>query len=259
MNFKSLLKKNRHLYDWGLCIRTLLIPNRFDHLRLLKKFDLLSLDETLKSLGSISSSPTFVKIGANDGVTADPCGRFFLQHRNWKGLLVEPVGYCMKNLKKIYSDHGRFIFQQCAIGREECTQPFYFLDENAKDVLVELPDWYDQLGSFSRSHITKHFSYSVENFIKEIMVEVVPLGTILKRCKISHVSFLHIDTEGFDYEVLKTLDFKETYPKAILIEHRHLSDCDLLGLIKLLKRNSYIVHDTGNDLLAISKIVFDCV
>jgi len=212
-----------------------------------------SLHETLESIESISPSPTFVKIGANDGVTGDPCGHFFLTHQKWNGLLVEPVGYCMEKLKEIYSECGRFVFKQCAVGREEGTRSFYFLAKNARDGLSELPYWYDQLGSFKRSHITSHFSYRVDDFIDEVLIDVVPLGTILKRCNISNVSFLHIDTEGFDYEVLKTLDFKRIVPESILIEHKHLLENDLLGMIKLLKRKSYIVLDAGSDLLAISK------
>ena len=35
---------------------------------------------------------------------------------------------------------------------------------------------------------------------------------------------LHVDAEGHDYEVLKTLDFAKHAPLSIFVEHKHLSD-----------------------------------
>jgi hypothetical protein len=42
-------------------------------------------------LSRILPNPVFVKIGANDGVTGDPCSDILLANLNWRGLLIEPV------------------------------------------------------------------------------------------------------------------------------------------------------------------------
>jgi hypothetical protein len=42
--------------------------------------------------------PVFVKVGANDGVTGDPFAVSLLNNRQWKGVLVEPVPYCIDRL-----------------------------------------------------------------------------------------------------------------------------------------------------------------
>src|SRR5581483_5117295 len=47
-----------------------------------------------RQLTAFVSDPIFVKIGANDGVTSDPCSDILLSNSNWKGLLIEPVPYC---------------------------------------------------------------------------------------------------------------------------------------------------------------------
>src|SRR5579862_2865434 len=48
--------------------------------------------------------PMFVKIGANDGITGDPCSDILLAHTNWRGLLIEPVPYCFERLQKNFRD-----------------------------------------------------------------------------------------------------------------------------------------------------------
>lgn len=65
-------------------------------------------------------------------------------------------------------------------------------------------------------------------------------------------SFLHIDTEGYDLEVCKTLDFSKSKLDAILIEHKHLLYSDLRELIRLLQVAEYLIWNTGADLLALS-------
>ena len=100
--------------------------------------------------------PVFVKVGANDGITGDPCGNIFLEHSNWTGLLIEPVPYCVKRLQTIYSDRSRFAIDQVAVGSSSEAATFYYVSERAKKSLPDLPEWYDQLGSFDRQHISKH-------------------------------------------------------------------------------------------------------
>jgi hypothetical protein len=40
------------------------------------------------------SEPVFVKVGASDGITDDPCSDILLASKKWRGLLIEPVPYC---------------------------------------------------------------------------------------------------------------------------------------------------------------------
>jgi hypothetical protein len=116
-----------------------------------------------------------------------------------------------------------------------------------------LPFWYDQLGSFDRDHILKHFDGALAPFILACSVEVRPLPEVLKKNGIRDVHLLHIDAEGYDYEVLKTVDLASAAPAAILLEHQNLSVGDKAELVQNLRRHRYLVDDCGGDFFAVHK------
>src|SRR5262249_55882762 len=149
----------------------------------------------------------FVKVGANDGFTGDPCSDILLQKDNWKGLLIEPVPFCFERLQHRFGDQRRFILKQLAVGPVSKGKQFYYVEKRAKFEIPSLPEWFDQLGSFNREHIEKELNGILKPYIVECAVEVVPLSKILELTGIGQPQLLHIDTEGFDYEVIKTLDF----------------------------------------------------
>jgi FkbM family methyltransferase len=195
--------------------------------------------------------PVFVKIGANDGITADPCSDILLAHTNWRGLLIEPVPYCFERLQENFRDSRRFRLEQVAIGTAAGEATFYYVDEKAVRDLTWLPPWFDQLGSFDRSHIVKHLDGALEPFIVECKVQVRPLSDVLLRNGIQEVHLLHVDTEGHDYEVLKTVDFAQHPPLSIFVEHKHLPEPQKSGMLHLLQRHGYSVRDCGPDYFAV--------
>jgi FkbM family methyltransferase len=199
------------------------------------------------------AEPVFVKVGANDGVSGDPASEVLLAHEKWRGLLIEPVPFIFDRLRRNFSDSKRYILERVAIGAITGKATFYYVDGKAIDSIPDLPAWYDQLGSFNRDHIAKHLDGVLTPFIVECSVEVRPLSEVLKRNGIENVHLLHIDAEGYDYEVLKTIDLASAVPAAILIEHKHLPDGDKTELLHHLRRHGYSVDDCGGDFFAIHK------
>jgi FkbM family methyltransferase len=199
------------------------------------------------------AEPVFVKVGANDGITGGPVSDALLANEKWKGLLIEPVPFIFDKLRKNFSDSQRYILEQVAIGAHPGKATFYYVDAKAIDAIPDLPFWYDQLGSFSRDHIVKHLDGVLTPFILECSVEVRPLAEVLKKNGIRDVHLLHIDAEGYDYEVLKTIDLSSAAPAAILLEHKNLSDSDRAELVQHLRRHRYSVDDCGGDLFAVHK------
>ncbi len=206
-----------------------------------------------RAMTEMVASPVFAKVGANDGTTDDPCSDLLLKSPNWQGLLIEPVPYCFERLKLKFTDSRRFKLDRAAVGPFSSDTIFYYVDSKAAENIPDLPGWYDQLGSFSRDHIMKHLNGVLEPYIVESNVEVVPLTAILERNHIEDLHLLHIDTEGFDYEVLRTLDFARYQPWVIFIEHVHLEDAARKELMRLMKQNHYTVRDCGVDFLAVRK------
>jgi len=199
------------------------------------------------------AEPIFVKVGANDGISGDPVANVLLAHEEWKGLLIEPVPFIFDRLRKNFGDSKRYILEQVAIGANTGKATFYYVDGRAIDSIPDLPIWYDQLGSFNRDHIAKHLDGELTPFILECSVQVCPLSEVLKRNGIQKVHLLHIDTEGYDFEVLKTIDLASAAPAAILIEYKHLPDGDKAELLHHLRSHGYSVDDCAGDFFAVHK------
>jgi FkbM family methyltransferase len=202
---------------------------------------------------NVVSQPMFVKVGANDGVTGDPVSDLLLANKKWRGLLIEPVPFIFERLEKNFGDNRRFVLEQVAIGATPGTAAFYYVDTKASESIPNLPFWYDQLGSFDRNHIEKHLDGVLTPFIRECTVEVRPLPDVLRKHGIRDVHLLHIDAEGFDYEVLKTMNLGSDPPAAILLENKNLSDADKRELVSLLRRHGYLVDQNGGDYFAVHK------
>jgi len=212
-----------------------------------------------RELPKLVLEPFFVKIGANDGITGDPCTDILLGNANWRGLLVEPVPYCFARLRASFPDSQRFRLEQVAIGASAGDATFYYVDSKARTSIRDLPPWFDQLGSFDRNHIIKHLDGVLAPFIVESKVQVCPLSEVLERNQIQDVHLLHIDTEGYDYEVLKTLDFAKHAPLSIFVEHKHLSLTHKRQMLGLLRGHGYAVSDCGEDYFAVNAEINRCL
>lgn len=200
---------------------------------------------------TVIAQPMFVKVGANDGIFDDPISDVLLASGKWKGLLIEPLPIYFERLRRNFPDRDKYILEQIAIGARTGKAPFFYVDEKAMDGIPGLPAWALGLGSFNRDVIMKHLDGALDPFIVECSVEVRPLCDVLKEHGIREVHLLHIDAEGHDFEVLKTIDLAQQAPAAILLEHKHLSDAHKNELLGHLREHGYRVDDNGGDFFAI--------
>lgn len=193
----------------------------------------------------------FIQVGSNDGVQGDPLHEIIVANDRWKGIFIEPVGLLFERLKRNYGNSERFIFENKAIALNAGTIEFFYVSEKAKVTLGDsLPYWYDQLGSFDRNHILKHLDGILEPFIISEGISSVPLQDIIDKHNVPEVDFIHIDAEGYDYNVLLTIDFSRCKPSVILYEHKHLSDIESKSAELLLTQNGYDCVQYSSDTLA---------
>ena len=192
-----------------------------------------------------------VQIGSNDGKQGDPLYKVLKTKPFWRALFVEPVPYLYRRLKLNYSSSERYQFACTAINNGE-TATFYHVDPIANEKLSGLPLCYDQLGSFDRNHILKHLDGILEPFIIETEIEGMSLTDLFTQYNVDDVTVLHIDTEGYDWEVLKQLDLNRFHPLVILYEHRHLTEHDKDAAVRFLQ-DRYCLYCLGSDILALSK------
>jgi len=211
----------------------------------------ISIEQFLANFNHHYKEVLFIQIGSNDGKSNDPIHQFVFAGK-WKGLLVEPVDYLFNRLKETYrSVAGNVHFVNAAVSEKDGFATFYSIKETSDS---SLPRWYDQLGSFDKNIILKHKDSipGIENLIEEKQVPSLTFSTLCAIGGFSKFDLLHIDTEGYDYEILKMIDWSIFKPAVIIYEHRHLSLAEHKESIKLAKKNNYKVFLSEGDTVGIS-------
>jgi hypothetical protein len=67
------------------------------------------------------------------------------------------------------------------------------------------------------------------------------------------IELLHIDVEGYDFEVLKSFEFGRQDPIAILVEQKHLSDQDQEAMLEFLDAHQYHTFAFGGEVFALKR------
>jgi FkbM family methyltransferase len=194
-----------------------------------------------------------VQVGSNDGCQGDPIAKLIRENPAWRVLFIEPLPHVFRRLVANYPESPNYSFENVAISWERGMRRMYYVSDEIRNVRPEVPFWYDQLGSFDRGHILKH-GVEFEPFITSEEVPCEPLIDTLARHGITSIDLLHIDTEGYDFEVIKQLDLIRQAPMAILYEHKHLSDADKIAIEGLLRHAGYRAQRVFADTLALKAI-----
>lgn len=193
-----------------------------------------------------------VQIGSNDGKTGDPLYQLLQENEEWQALFVEPIPHFYERLRKNYGELNRFQFANVAIGKESGAKTFYWVDPKAEQELEDLPYWYEQLGSFDRTHIEKELDGKLEPYIVSASLPCLTLKELFEKYGVRDLDILHIDAEGFDWQILQQLDLNSYHPHFILFEYHHLSLQDQKAAAQFLN-DLYILFSAGIDLFAVSR------
>lgn len=201
----------------------------------------------------------FIQIGANDGLTGDSLRKYITKY-NWKGVLVEPVPYVFKRLKENYKDYRGLHFENSAIGVKGGFTKFYALSEFdlQKKKLFGDHEKYkvDQLGSFDKATLLKH-SYmhpQFESLVEEIDVPAMTFDSLLTKYNISNVDLLQLDVEGYDFELLNTMNFDKIVPKVLVFEHQHMKKEHYKAVLKKLRKIGYKFYVDSWDTVGVLKV-----
>lgn len=191
----------------------------------------------------------FIQIGANDGISHDHLRRFVVDN-GWKGILVEPIDYIFEKLKNNYKNAEGLVFEKAAIANENGWKDFYYFSEKCDD---DLNDCYSEYGSFVLEHIQHMLSRNSKSgeYLLKKKLPCITFNSLMKKNNISNFNVLCMDLEGYDYEILKSIDFYRYSPNIIVYEINHLTDEERLESFQLLKKHDYMVLEIGIDAVAI--------
>lgn len=130
----------------------------------------------------------------------------FLYNKGWSGLNLD---LSKKSIDLFDISRPRDLNLNYGVGNKNCKMEFYY----NKDVFQS---------NTLNEEFKKYFLKSKE--VKTKKIEVKTLDSILKSYfPKKKIDLLDIDAEGFDYEVLEGINFKETYIELIMIEVHHFS------------------------------------
>lgn len=219
-----------------------------------------------------------VKVGANQGsgFNRPGCGHdttaCAVHNPHSRGLLIEPVPTNFELLKKNVEPYAeRFECINAAVSTAERSGSMTFYAMNDTRVLAEKADaphyFLYQLGSFNREHVALrvrkmgksawNFKHDVDYYISEMNIEALSASTVMKRLqerfptnKQREIDLLHVDAEGFDWQITKAF-LRVTRPNSLIFEHRHMDSADLVQARNYLRSFGYITWKVENDLFAL--------
>jgi FkbM family methyltransferase len=171
---------------------------------------------------------------------------------NSKILLVEPVPYNFELLEKEYKAFENIIICKKAILNCRKKDNFYYVK---KDSIPKLgKHWASQIGSFDKNHILNHknkrFKIQEED-IQQIDIEFITFEDLMIKYSINLIDKLQIDVEGAEYEIMKSIDYKNIRINKIIFEAKHFDGTFIEG--KKLQEVKEILISNGYTLKRVDK------
>ena len=146
--------------------------------------------------------------------------------------MVEPLPKTFEILKANYAGQNQLSFENAAIGDTNGILPFYHLEGG--------PDEASLFSSLNEDFVR---GAQKESFHKTspraIQVPVLTPAALFAKHGIDDLSLIVIDTEGWDYKILKALDFSIIKPRIIEFEHNNLSLIDQAACYEMLINHGY--------------------
>jgi FkbM family methyltransferase len=162
-----------------------------------------------------------VIIGAHNGSGLE---ELILKQKK-KVLLIEPVDYNFQSLKYKFKNINNIIFENVGISDERNQIQFYYVKETSVKKLGK--EWATGIGSFKKKHLLDHHRKRfqiTEDDIGEKNITILVFDDLIKKYNIAEIEYLFIDTEGYDYKIIKSIDLNKIKINKIKFEYKHLDD-----------------------------------
>ena len=179
---------------------------------------------------------TFMQIGAFDGVGDDDLHELVSRHR-LRGVLVEPQPSAFTRLERTYRDQPQVTLLRAAIAEREGTREFYSRRGAAT-----------MAASFDRDHLRRHGIADAEIVADSVTCHTVE--SALRTAGLDHVDLLQIDAEGFDWPIIRSIDFSRLRPAILRFEYRNMSARDADACLELLVAHGYRFLIEARDIIA---------
>jgi FkbM family methyltransferase len=188
---------------------------------------------------------TFIQVGANDGVTDDPLKKW-LDHPHVSGMLIEPQSEPFARLEARYMNHHRITTVCAAVGSDSEPRLLYRLASQDAGGSSSVYSSFDRRVVEAASR-----RFSPRPAIESVSVPCITFGdiTAMLHCP-PYVDLLLVDTEGFDFEVLKLAFAAGMNPVIIAFEFTHLTRAVRMQALSMLRERGYLLAQSHPDFFA---------
>lgn len=155
----------------------------------------------------------FIDVGANDGVSIN--STYFLEkHLEWSGICLEPLE---RRYLELVKNRPRSICLNKALYNKNGVISF-------RDVsgYPEMLSGIEECYSDNHKQRIAHESNFDNN--KVITVECINFDKLIEDYNIKKINYLKIDTEGSEFEILKSLNFEKVDIEVIDVENNYNVD-----------------------------------
>jgi FkbM family methyltransferase len=200
----------------------------------------------LRTFADSASEVSFLQIGASTGAFRDPIADA-IRDRGWSGVIVEPIPHVAEDLRRAHAGSPGVIVEAAAVGPEDGDCLFYHLDAPVQ------PDPRAERsvtpGSVRREVVLFHRRsiFDIDDRLVESRVPCLTFESLCRRHDLSHLDVLLIDTEGYDYEILRQIDLHRLHPTLVVYESATLPTGDKTSAAELLDGCGYETIQYGPD------------
>ncbi len=183
----------------------------------------------------IENNSWFVDIGSNIGLYSLNISNINTKYKKVKTFSIEPNPIIFERLKKNYQllvSHNKFVknnflLKNCAIGD---SQSYGKIDKKVDHANVKII-------KNKKININKKF----------IKIKITKLSYLLKKYKIKNISCIKIDTEGYEFKIIKNFFKKDNikfFPKYLIVEHNN--EKNYIRNEQIILKNNYEIIFTTN-------------
>jgi FkbM family methyltransferase len=192
-------------------------------------------DLAIHTLLAAQQEVVVMQIGAFDGVTSDPVGRW-VGHPRFSVVLVEPQPAAFAILSQRFGHIPRTRLVEAAITESEGRASLFIPVERVSS----------QVASLSQEHVSRLLGPTTT-----ISVRGMNVKTLLEETATTRVDLLQIDTEGFDFKILEQFFANGIEPLVINLESFHLCEAERNQLYVSLQSRGYTYLDHSLDTVAV--------
>jgi FkbM family methyltransferase len=155
----------------------------------------------------------FIDVGANDGISIN--STYFLEkHLEWSGICIEPLE---RRYLELINNRPRSICLNKALYNKNGSISFRDVS-GYPEMLSGIEECYNDTHKQRIAHES-----SFDN-TKVITIECINFDKLIEDYNVKKINYLKIDTEGSEFEILKSLNFEKVDIEVIDVENNYNID-----------------------------------